>query len=236
MAKQANMYYRGRVGKLIYYELNGSFYIRSLPEKVNQTAATKSRSSNLAVASKAGSILRGLLAPAISPFNDKHMQNMFAGAIMKWLKQNNVEQLQPTANLPYLQYFQFNNRCSLTEHCKIPITVTKVNDIQIEIGLPAFTPVKSITAPAHTISVECIVTAASCALKTRKANGSDTTQFTIPYTTDLVPSTLLSLTLPMNGGDLVLVTMALKYTIGDGYGKSNNLLFMPCGIVSAMYV
>lgn len=238
MAQQANQYYSGRQGNAIYYKLNEGYYIRSLPVVVKQTAATKIRSSNFAIASRAGRMLRYLLEPAIPFSKDKKMQNRFAGAFMKWLKLNTLQQLQPATNLPFVQNFQFNEACSLSERCTIPLTVTQVNNGLLQLHLPAFIPAKNFAAPEHTTSINCTITAASCCLQTGEENGSFTMLVTLPYSTVEMPEQIIKLPLAMPRCSLVIAAVALQYNIDkNGISKpAGNIAFMPSGIIAAMYV
>ncbi len=238
MAQQANQYYNGRQGNAIYYKLNEGYYIRSVPVLVKQTAATKIRSSNFAIASKAGRMFRFLLEPAIPFSKDKKMQNRFAGTFMKWLQLNTLQQLQPATDLPFVQSFQFNETCSLSERCKIPLSVIPVNDGLLQLHLPAFIPANSFAAPAQTNSINCIITTASCALQSGEENGSLTRQFMIPYSTTEIPEQIIKLPIAMPRGSLIIVAVALQYNIGKNgnYKPAAIRAFMPSGIIASMYV
>jgi hypothetical protein len=138
MGKQKDLKYVGRDGNVIYYELNGGFYTRIAPGHIKQTSATKSRSRNFAIAAGANRVLRSLLQPAIPFPKDKKMQNRFGGAIMKWLQQKTIKQLEPAINLPYLQGFQFNEATRLGERWKVPLTVNQQKKGYFAIAHPCF--------------------------------------------------------------------------------------------------
>lgn len=238
MVQQANQYYGDRLGNSIYYKLYEGYYIRSVPSVVKQTAATKLRSNNFAIASRAAGMMRCLLEPVI-PFNkDKKMQNSFAGVFMKWLQLNTLQQLQPATDLPFVQNFQFNDACSLSERCKIPLTVTQVNNGLLQLHLPTFIPAKSIDAPASTSNVTFTITAASCALANGEENGCFTRQFTVPYTTAEIPEQIIKLPLSMPQGSLVIVAVALQYgsDINKDLKSHNNISFMSSGVIASMYI
>lgn len=145
MGKQNGLKYVGRQGNVIYYELNGGYYTRMAPAKVKQTAATKIRSSNFAIAARANRVLRSLLLPAIPFPKDKKMQNRFGGAIMKWLQRQTPEQLEQTTSLPYLQNFQFNEATSIPERWKVPLSVNKQISDVLQLHIPAFIPKEKMT-------------------------------------------------------------------------------------------
>lgn len=238
MAQQANQYDNGRQGNPIYYKLNEGYFIRSVPVVVKQTAATKIQNSNFEIASKAGRMFRYLLEPAIPFSKDKKMQNRFAGTFMKWLQLNTLVQLQPATNLPFVQNFQFNDACSLIEKCKIPLRVIAVNNGMLQLHFPAFIPVKSFAAPAHTNSINFVITTASCTLQSGEENGSFTRQFMIPYLTTAIPEQIIKLPIAMHRGSLIIVAVSLQYNIGKNgnFKPSANKAFLPSGIITSMYV
>lgn len=237
MAKQQNMFYVGRKGNIVYYELNGGYYLRTVPSRVRQTAATKRRSSNFSVAVGAGRVLRALLLPAIPFPKDKKMQNDFGGAIMKWLKQETLNQLVPANHLPYIQDFQFNNKTDVRERWKVPLSVIKPDEGLLQLSVPAFVPVEKIAAPAGTVSVTCTVAAASCTLRNSLSNGDYCCSFNIPYTTEEMPARIVDLPVAMPAGSLVVVAVSLTCMVA-GKNKtvpSGNIAFRAAGVVGAMY-
>ena len=238
MGKQKDLKYVGRDGNVIYYELNGGYYTRIAPGRIKQTAATKIRSSNFAVAAGANSVLRTLLQPAIPFPKDKKMQNRFGGAIMKWLQLQTPEQLEPAANLPYLQDFQFNEATSIRERWKVPVTVNKQTGDVLQLHIPAFIPKEKIAAPAWTNRVECTIAAASCTLKNSLTNGNSVHAFSIPYNDLEIPAQNIQLPVPMPAGSLVVVAVSLTYIVSKKRKlvPTDNIAFMPSGIVAAMYV
>jgi hypothetical protein len=238
MGKQKDLKYVGRDGNVIYYKLNGGYYTRIAPGKIKQTAATKIRSSNFAIAAGANRILRSLLQPAIPFPKDKKMQNRFGGAIMKWLQLKTPEQLEPATNLPYLQDFQFNEATSIRERWKVPLTVNKQMGDVLQLHIPAFIPKEKIAAPAWTNRIECTIAAASCNLKNSLTNGNSLQAFTIPYNDTLVPAQNIQLPVPLPAGSLVIVAVSLTYFVSKKRRQvpTGNIAFMPSGIVAAMYV
>ena len=238
MGKQNDQTYVGRIGNTIYYELNGGFYTRAVPAKVRQTKATKICSKNFAVAAGANRVLRSLLQPAIPFPKDKKMQNRFGGAIMKWLQLKTPEQLEPATNLPYLQDFQFNEATSIRERWKVPLTVNKQMGDVLQLHIPAFIPKEKIAAPAWTNGIECTIAAASCNLKNSLTNGNSVQAFTIPYNDTLVPAQNIQLPVRMPAGSLVVVAVSLTYFVSKKRRQvaTDNIAFMPSGIVAAMYV
>jgi hypothetical protein len=238
MGKQRDLKYVGRDGNVIYYQLNGGYYTRMAPGSIKQTAATKIRSSNFAIAAGANRVLRSLLLPVIPFPKDKKMQNRFGGAIMKWLQLQTPEQLEPASSLPYLHDFQFNEVTSIQERWKVSLTVNKQAGDVLQLHIPAFIPKEKIAAPAWTNRVECIIAAASCDLKNSVGNGNSLHAITIPYNDTPLPVQNIELPVPMPAGSLVVVAVSLTYFVSKKSKQvaTDNIAFMPAGIVAAMYV
>jgi hypothetical protein len=238
MAKQKNMHYAGRVGNIVYYELNGGYYLRTVPARVRQTAATKRRSSNFSFAVGASRVLRALLLPALPFPKDKKMQNRFGGAIMKWLKLQTIKQLASDHDLPFIQNFQFNDKTDLRGRWKIPMQVTKAGEGLLQLSLPAFVPVEKMAAPTGTLSVTCNLAAASCTLKNSVPNGNAIHSFSIPYTSEEMRARIIDLPVPMPAGSLVVVALSLTCLVAGKTktAPSANIAFRPSGIVGSMYV
>lgn len=238
MGKQSDLKYVGRDGNVIYYQLNGGYYTRMAPGTIKQTAATKIRSSNFAIAAGANRVLRSLLLPVIPFPKDKKMQNRFGGAIMKWLQLQTPGQLERAPSLPFLRDFQFNEATSIHERWKVLLTVNKQAADVLQLHLPAFIPKEKIAAPAWTNRVECTIGAASCDLKNGVGKGNSIQAFTIPYDDWLVPEQNIQLPVPMPAGSLVVVAVSLTYFVSKKRNlvPTENIAFMPSGMVAAMYV
>ncbi len=73
----------GKMGNIIFYKRNGNYFARIAPDKVKQTAPTKTRSKNFDIAFSAGKTLQKLLLPSLPFPKDKKMQSRFLGAIAK---------------------------------------------------------------------------------------------------------------------------------------------------------
>jgi hypothetical protein len=93
-------------------------------------------------------------------------------------------------------------------------------------------------APAWTNRVECTIAAASCNLKNGLSNGNSIHAFTILYNDTLVPPQNIQLPVPMPAGSLVVVAVSLTYFVSRKRKlvATDNIAFMPSGIVGAMYV
>jgi hypothetical protein len=64
MAKQMSVIpFTGKLGSLIGYKRNGQYFLRSMPESVRQTAATRRASRRFGIASRQGAFIRHALYP-----------------------------------------------------------------------------------------------------------------------------------------------------------------------------
>lgn len=110
---------------MIYYKLNGKYYIRSVHERVNQHPASKATSTNLSIASGLGKRLRLLLEPVLPVKKTKAMQNRFGASIMCWLNRKNPQPIPAGGEIPCLQNFLFNEATGIRERWKIDMQVIR---------------------------------------------------------------------------------------------------------------
>lgn len=210
MATQLNQRFIGRIGNLIYYEWNGGYYIRTVPERVNQHPASKPASSNLAIASNLGKRLRMLLQPVLPAKKTRDLQNRLAGGIMRWLNQQQGQPVSPGGELTCLQHFLFNEATSISARWKIKLPVNRSGNI-LQLHLPAFVPKDCISAPAHTTLVECSISAAACLLQKDGAMSAYTYKMDIPYNAVGIAAQTIDLPVDIAVGSWVVVAVALTY-------------------------
>ena len=234
MALQMATYLRGRMGNIVFYQRAGIYIARSVPLVVKQSAATKKWNKNFGVSATAGKSLRPLLLPVLPFPKNRSMQSRFSGAITKWIRLGNPAALPAGTNLPFISQFQFNKDSSITERWKIPWRVVQPVAGLIEVQLPAFIPNMSITAPAHTISVDCTITVASCLLADGKALGSCTKQLSIDYTGTPIHAQTISMPVPTPAGALVITAAFLQYRLANGQYCSKTA-FLPASVIDARY-
>jgi len=87
MAKAPDLGFTGRVGNLIFYNVNGNKYVRTMPSKVRQTKATKAKASEFGKASTLGSLIRSQMLPIVANPKDLKMQTRLVSAVYQWLLQ-----------------------------------------------------------------------------------------------------------------------------------------------------
>ena len=109
MARVTDVFVAGTMGNIVLYRRMDKNCARMKREGIQQTAATKMRSENFGIASRASSPLRKGLYPVIPFPTDRSMQSRFSGAIAKWLRLSNVNDLLPCDVAPYITGFQFTS-------------------------------------------------------------------------------------------------------------------------------
>ncbi|MET3880872.1 hypothetical protein [Chitinophaga sp. OAE865] len=103
MAKQTGLIqFTGKLGNVIGYRRNGACYLRSLPEKVRQTTATRQASRNFGIASSKGKLIRQAIVPHLDIFPGGSMGNCL-----------NKTLIQAGKDLHSLEGFQFNRHCNV---------------------------------------------------------------------------------------------------------------------------
>lgn len=91
MAKQTGQFpFTGRIGNVIGYKRNGAHFMRSMPEEVRQTVATRKAAKNFGMASSKGSLLRRAFAQHIDVIGDKGRVNR----LNKTLIESGIQGLQ----------------------------------------------------------------------------------------------------------------------------------------------
>jgi len=235
MAKIKEIRLTGRIGKIILSQRGDTIYARAAPEQVKQTINSEARSSNMAVAVKAGQCLREQLANSLPYPKNKSMQNKFGGTMMKWLARDKVAELPAQTNLPFISGFSFNNASCLSELCKLVLTVTQPNTNKIEIQLPAFTATEAFRAPAGTVSIVCTFqTAWYNLMKPVAATSESVYRLELPFTGSPVAAQNISLQLPDTDGCLLVTVLCIRFMDGSGQLISQPE-YLPAVVLDARY-
>ena len=239
MASSGGLPFSGRLGNLVFFQVKGKTFVRTWPSEIKQTKATKTSARIFGRASAIGAVIRKQLLPALSLESDNRIQTRFATAIAKWLKAQESGIMKPESALSYIQGFQFTEGPSLYERWNPNWIVRNPAPGLLEMKLPGFIPAKSISAPAHTVSVICHIVAARCYMEKGKTAGEAVSaELKIEYNDKLVPAQTISLKFPTPRSGLVVTAVSLTYVIlkSDYEHVLKSKRFQPAGIVSAMYL
>jgi hypothetical protein len=234
MAVQSAIFITGRMGNVVGQKRGDKYHIQPYQQKVKQTPPTKKRSSNLGIASTFCKYLRPLLTPFV-PFKEtKEMQGKFLGCFSKWFGLSDPAALLPVDRIPFVSEFNYNPLTSVAERWKLQLTFTLKSSTELELSIPAFIPTKVISAPAHTMVVECTIVAASCMLADPTKQTTDLKKITIPFSNTPVQQQSLNFLVAAVPGTVVVTAVALSYQLANG--KMNQKpTFMPVSIVDARY-
>ncbi len=228
----------GRIQNLVFYKLGDRYCVRTIPQKVKQTKATKARGKQFGVASRAGAALRGQLLTAIPFPSDNNMQTRLVTAIYRYLQ--SVEKIQPEQvdQLAYLDGFQFTNGYTIQERWNVLLSITRDPESGLQLNIPSFVPVKNISAPAETVAIVCEISAGGFDRATGNPTGGFSTSLRFEYNNVEVPAQVIQMPLPTPQGSVIVTAISLEYNmIKNGHeAPVKKKAFMPSGIVSAMYV
>lgn len=238
MASKMTVQLTGRINNLVFYKLGERYCVRTVPQHVNQTKATKARGKQFGIASRAGKAVRQQLLQAIRFPSDNNMQTGLVSAIYQYIKSPEGAVPAPAMDLPFITGFQFTTGYTVTDRWKVALTVNRDAAGNLQLNIPAFVPAKNMSAPAGTVSVKCHISAGSFDRATGMATGGYAASLHFGYNPIEIPSQVVSLPMPMQPGSVIMTGISLQYnTIKNGHEVPvNKKAFMPAGIVSEMYV
>lgn len=151
MARLTDKGLSGRIGPVIYYEMNGKQYARSFPVyKKKRTAAKQKKAALLfgicsRTATATASVLQAYLA---FPFK---AVNRFRGWMYKYYKLHH-QQNNWVLGHGFIPPFQLNTEADLRDYLFVPIEIKDAQDGRLHIHVPAFNPVKQIMNPLRAAS------------------------------------------------------------------------------------
>ncbi len=234
MALQVENFLSGRMGNIVFYKRAGKWIARAAAEEVRQSTATKSWSNIFGKASTAGKSLRILLRDILPDNEDKAMQNDFSGAIARCMKLLKANGMQPLWPIPELGEHDFNKKTGVRERFRVAIKVSKLSDNLLQIYIPAFTPSRSIAAPAHTKRVDIHLCTASCKLPEGQSHGRAGYSLSVPYDDQPISEQFIQLAVNCTTGSLLLTGIRMRYIL-PGDKQVTNEAFNPSSIVDAAF-
>ncbi|MGO4290139.1 hypothetical protein [Chitinophaga sp. RAB17] len=209
MAKQMSVIpFTGKLGPLIGYKRNGKYFLRSMPESVQQTAATRRASRRFGIASRKGAFIRH----AFYPHLDIHCDGGHINRLNKLLIAAGDQHATITG-------FRFNQHTGVDRF--FPVA-------------PRLLPNGILNIPAQTIAgykgmatLEVKVIATRIDFRSRQVAGSETVTLMIdPDTT--FQETNVSLDVPGEGSLVVVFQVRAMYRDGP----SGNRQYMAADIIA----
>ncbi len=236
MGKQTNLHYRGTRGQLVYYELNGGYYVRTKPTQVIQTASTKVSAGKFDLAVRTGKALRSIVAPLLPDTKDRQLMFRLNTAVYQWLLASSLNNMISSQPVGPLTNFSLTEKTSLAERLKLSLQTEWQQQGKTVLTIPAMIPTTAIAAPAHTLSVDLQLIIGSCRLADQCIIDTQAASVSLAYTAAPVPAQQLSIPFAQAPGCLCVVAAALKYHLQGKYGIAieNRLEWLPAGIVSAV--
>lgn len=236
MAYQVANFISGKMHNVIFYQQHGQWIVRSMPEKVRQSAITKKRNQNFGIAAALGRTLRQQLGNGIPFPKDKLMQSRFSGAIIKWLGKNDISSLPAQNNLPYISGFSFNEAASLSSRCKMQFAISRVNNSELLLQLPVVIPTQAFATPAGTAAIELVITATACSLQ-QPDSTANKASMVVRFDNNDTPVAAQSITLPVASAEgFLLLTVASMRCLNSAGQLIDKINYMAAAVVDARYL
>jgi hypothetical protein len=232
MAVQTEIYLSGKLNNLVFYTSGGKKLVRSTPSNVKQSINTVTRSRNFGFAAKAGRVLRSQLEPVIPFPKDRAVQNLFTGAISRWLGLSDINILPPQTPVALIG-FSFNQQLAFTDRCKIPFTISNTAT-ELQITIPAFIPAEVFAAPAGTQQVQLSFSLAACGLLRSNPHNAQIKKLEISYNKQLQPAQTVALPALTDPDTLLVLVAAIRFMNEQGMADSREV-FLPATVLWAAY-
>jgi len=202
MALQVGIHkFTGRLDNVIGYRRNGKYFLRSMPDKVRQTAATKRAARRFGIASRKGKLIRTAFRPYLNVRYDSALVNRLNKLFI---------QAGPD-NFPDLQGFHFNRHTGLEKLFTIPPVFTVNGTLHI--------PAQELEPQGVNTHLEVRLIAARIDFRTQRIISSESSTAIIELDED-IPFNGLALSVPTEGEGVLMVTLqcrACKATNGILY-------------------
>ncbi len=231
--------FTGRIGELIYYNMGGNNYVRTMPKRIKQTKATRASAGEFGRAAALGAAIRKQMGAIISAPKDNKMQTRLVAVLYQWLLQLRKQKVSKSIQPRSLIGFQFTEqRYSVQNRWNVGLNILFPATGGIQIKIPAFVPIAVFKGPKDMASVHCRIAASVSDVDTGIAMGSDSTELSFEFNNRLVAAQTISFQLNTPGGSLVTIGISLEFTISkNGHLEPNkNTNYMPSEIVGVTYL
>lgn len=187
MATQAGILpFTGKLGNIIGYRRNGTYFVRSMPETVRQTFATRRAARDFGIASRKGKLIRRAITPHLDILTGGSLVNRLNKALIKGGKDHQAA----------LTGFRWNSRTGTDQFFSQPPTISPDGTLNI--------PAQSLQTHCQATHLEIKLIATRISFATQKIIHSDSTAVTIDLDTPLDGATL-NLDLPGKGTLLLIL-------------------------------
>lgn len=212
MAKQNSLItFTGKLGNIIGYCRDGQYYLRSMPEKVRQTNATRQAAKRFGIASKQAALIRRAVGPDLDiPCDGNHVNRL-----------NKAFLLAGIGNTKGITGFRFNQHTGIEQF--LPVAPRFTRDGVLHIPAQTMPQYRQFTA----LEVKVIATRVDFA--SRRIIGVDAAMTVIPAM-GVFTGTTLSVEVPGNG--MLVVIVQIRALNGDV--PTNNRHYQAADIIAVV--
>jgi len=192
MALQVGIHkFTGRLDNVIGYRRNGKYFLRSMPDKVRQTAATKRAARQFGIASRKGKLIRKAFRPHLDVRYDCSLVNRLNKLFI---------QAGPDS-FPDLQGFHFNRHTGLEKLFTIPPIFTVNGTLHV--------PAQELEPQGTNTHLEVRLIAVRLDFRTQRLISSEASSAIIALDED-TPFNGLALNVPTEGEGVLMVTLQCR--------------------------
>jgi hypothetical protein len=196
MAKQISIItFTGRLGNMIGYRRKGEYFLRSMPESVRQTAATRRAAERFGIASKKGALIRSVFSHALDVRGDDGHINR----LNKYLIQ------AAGKSVSAIKGFRFNQHAGIDRFFTIAPTLTKEGTLHI--------PAQYLSGGKGIKGLEVKVIATRISFATQRVINTASVMITID---PLQPFAGTSLSMDVPGIGTLVVVLQVRSLRSDG--------------------
>ncbi|HEY1166181.1 MAG TPA: hypothetical protein VGE90_13465 [Chitinophaga sp.] len=215
MALQVGIHkFTGRLDNVIGYRRNGKYFFRSMPDNVQQTAATKRAARRFGIASRKGKLIRTAFRP--------HLGIRYDGTLVNRLNKLFIKAGRD--NFPDFQGFHFNRHTGLEKLFTIPPIFTVNGTLHI--------PAQELEPQGANTHLEIRLIAVRLDFRTHRVLSSESSSAIIDLD-ESIPFNGLALSVPTEGEGVLMVTLqcrACKATNGILY-PSNDRRYIAADVI-----
>ena len=209
--------------------------MRTVPERVRQTPATKKEAANFGVAVKNAAIARSMFK-VITKYLPPSRAVIYKtdGAFRKWLHTNPLDEASAVDNIPFFEELSFNEEINFENVIKADVTISRGSDGQLVIRWPECNPVASVRAPAETEHIVVKYLAGTIDMHNPGIYHYSEAIFSFSYVNETIPAKEIVIENVTTPGSLALVATSIWY-YKDENRLINSMRWKPAGIVGSFY-
>ena len=237
MAIQRDIKFVGTVDGIIYYVVNGNYYMRTVPEYVEQTPASQASANVLGNASTMGRLQRESLVGFIPNAKDKDMQNRLTTAFQyfTYRQQGRVFCIQLVTDT--LETFAFNTQARSNTHLRKLAKATLITGEGVDMRIKAFNPVKLFHVPETVLSMRFLMAATVLDINHMQVKDSRILAGEMAYTDKEIGAQQIVLPVEAGPGNIVTAAVAVQFctSVQQGAAPLQNQRYLPAILTGAWW-